>query len=319
MNLIGHGLAKNFLSAHEPYNQQRKFKRKHIRTEAERACAKEAAASRLALEALRKELATAPQVNSFVIEESCTETTVENFIPHTEESFMDNLNEMQVVNYADLNGGVFGAAGHLVNVEKQFAGGQIMHFNATGSEGQNEKIKHILGNDLPGNVEIMFKTSDGNFVSVTDEMLQNITKGALQYQVIDENGQAGEIQELHVLDKAVIDTPVPVTEPNASALTASGYDDTYSSYVTDDSKLLLTSLNDPSAIGSLEVNPSTSEEKDSNKLGEPLLNLYNEGLYFNLKPPETSSDEVPTKKQDIDAPETYVGGSSDCFVDLVLT
>lgn len=90
-------------SIHDTTNGTRKNKRKYIRSEAERACAKEAAASRMALEALKKELATT-QVSSFVIEESCTETTVENFIPHNEETFIENLNQLtsvpvQVVNY----------------------------------------------------------------------------------------------------------------------------------------------------------------------------------------------------------------------------
>lgn len=203
---------KNFI----PSDQfpQRKWKRKYIRSEAERACAKEAAASRQALEALQKELASAPQVNSFVIEESCTETTVENFIPHTDDAYIDNLNElqgMQVVNYAHLNGEEYSAPSQLVNVGKSFLQNPLLQYdirnahNSVGQEEATDKIKHILGSDLPGNVEIMFKTSDGNFVSVTDEVLQNITKGALQYQVIDENGHAGEIQELRVLDKVILD------------------------------------------------------------------------------------------------------------------
>lgn len=77
------------------------------------------------------------------------------------------------------------------HVEGRFVGDDL---------GGTDKIKQILGGDITGNVEIMFKTSDGNFVSVTDEVLQNIAKGALQYQVIDENGLAGEIRELRVLD-----------------------------------------------------------------------------------------------------------------------
>lgn len=104
------------------------MKRKYIRSEAERACAKEAAASRLALEALQKELATAPQVNQFVIEESCTETTVENFIPHTEETFIENLNGIpgvQVVNYGDLN---YPSAAHIMGIEKTFAANPLLQF-----------------------------------------------------------------------------------------------------------------------------------------------------------------------------------------------
>lgn len=162
------------------------MKRKYMRNEAEKACAKEAAASRMALEALKKELAT-NQVSSFVIEESCTETTVENFIPHGEEVYIDNVNQLatlpvQVVNY-DLNDPTAST------------------FVQKPEETPTEKLKQIIGKNLPTNVEIMFKTSDGSFVKVTDEMLQNITTGPLQYQVIDENGQASEPQELQVDNK----------------------------------------------------------------------------------------------------------------------
>nr|CAH7723630.1 unnamed protein product [Callosobruchus chinensis] len=44
----------------------------------------------------------------------------------------------------------------------------------------------------------MFKTSDGNFVTVTDEVLQDLQKDGLQYQVIDEDGRLGELQELQL-------------------------------------------------------------------------------------------------------------------------
>lgn len=191
---------------HNDPNFCRKIKRKYMRSEAERACAKEAAASRLALEALQKELATTSQVSSFVIEESCTETTVENFIPHTEEPFIDNLNQisgvpLQVVNY---DPSVLTTSSQIINASNPIGPYVIPTNMQKVEETTAEKIKHILGKDIPSNVEIMFKTSDGNFVSVTDEVLQNITRGSLQYQVIDENGQAGELQELQVDKPAVI-------------------------------------------------------------------------------------------------------------------
>lgn len=194
-----------------PYEQllQRKIKRKYMRSEAERACAKEAAASRQALEALQKELAIQPQVNSFVIEESCTETTVENFIPHTDERFVENVRDFQglpVVNYYSVNGTGYANRGQTANI----APNSLLQFNLRNDgnpqpELTTEKVKNVLGNDITNNVEIMFKTSEGDFVSVTDEILQNITKSALQYQVIDENGFAGEMQELRVLNKVIVD------------------------------------------------------------------------------------------------------------------
>lgn len=195
-----------------------------MRSEAEKACAKEAAASRLALEALQKELATTDQMSSFVIEESCTETTVENFIPHGEEPFMDNLNQLesvplQVVNYADLNQTVLNNAGQLINVGKPILANTILHYDNLNNpqkapESAAEKLKQILGGDIPSNVEIMFKTSDGNFVSLTDEVLQNITRESLQYQVIDEHGRAGEVQQLTINIKDPVVQNNALTQPD---------------------------------------------------------------------------------------------------------
>lgn len=230
----------------------RKVKRKYTPSEAEMACAKEAAASRLALEALQKELATAPQVNSFVIEETCTETTVENFIPHTDEGFIENLNEIpgvEVVNYTDLN---------------NLNANPLMQFNVHHpGEPNSDKIKHILGSDIPSNVEIMFKTSDGNFVSVTDEVLQNITKGALQYQVIDENGHAGEIQELRVLDKTILGTHGDTSDFTNDSGNVSCNQTTFSNFSSEDSKLLLANLSGTSGIAPLENSVSAEESISS--------------------------------------------------------
>lgn len=179
----------------------RKIKRKYVRNEAERACAKEAAASRMALEALKKELATS-QVSSFVIEESCTETTVENFIPHNEEAYIDNLGTVpvQVVNY-DLNTPI--SSNQIIN-QNNIVPYAVPATLPKNEETPTDKIKQMIGDNISNNVEIMFKTSDGSFVNVTDEMLQNITKGSLQYQVIDENGQASELQELQVENEMAV-------------------------------------------------------------------------------------------------------------------
>ncbi|CAH2018582.1 unnamed protein product [Acanthoscelides obtectus] len=54
-----------------------------LRIEAEhRACVKEAEASRSAIANLTKEIVSAPHANTFIIDETCSETTVENFISH---------------------------------------------------------------------------------------------------------------------------------------------------------------------------------------------------------------------------------------------
>lgn len=187
-----------------------------MKSEAEKACAKEAAASRQALEALQKELSIQPQVNSFVIEDSCTETTVENFIPHHADGrFVENVRDFQglpVVNYYSVNGTGYANREQAENVEKSLTDNPLLQFNIrndgnthTDIAAPADKVKGVLDGDITHNVEIMFKTSEGDFVSVTDELLQNISKSALQYQVIDENGFAGEMQELRVLNKVLLD------------------------------------------------------------------------------------------------------------------
>lgn len=195
---------------------QKKIKRKYIRSEAERACAKEAAASRQALEALQKELVVQPQVNSFLVEDSCTETTVENFIPHTEEQqYVENVNEfqdVQVINYYRVNDET--TADEYANntrdgqqiANNERSANHLLQFNAQTEVTSSTDDKSVeSAGEVTHNVEIMFKTSEGNFVSVTDELLQNISKSALHYQLVDENGYAGEMQELRVLNKTVLD------------------------------------------------------------------------------------------------------------------
>nr|XP_022909174.1 uncharacterized protein LOC111420426 [Onthophagus taurus] len=231
-------------------NFHRKLKRKYMKSEAEKACAKEAAASRLALEALQKELATTNQLSSFVIEDSCSETTVENFIPHSEEPYIDNLNHLQavpleVVNYADLNQSVLNQSvlnqsvlnqsvlnqsvlNPVLNLTNQVLtkpinvlGNPVLQYDNVNSprlqEAITDKLRQIFGGNVPTNVEIMFKTNDGSFMNVTDEVLQNITKDSLQYQVIDEHGRAGEVQELTVNTKDSNFTHIPEVEEDPIA------------------------------------------------------------------------------------------------------
>ncbi|CAH2015638.1 unnamed protein product [Acanthoscelides obtectus] len=160
---------------HKPKKAKRQF-----RIEAEhQACIKEAQASRLAIANLKKEIASAPQANTFIIEETCTETTVENFIPHSTVGF--------------------GAGQVFLPTDPKVTDNVIQLSIPNSSEELTaDKIKDLLGNEANSNVEIMFKTSDGNFVTVTDEVLQNLQKDGLQYQVIDEEGKLGEVQELHL-------------------------------------------------------------------------------------------------------------------------
>lgn len=62
-----------------------------------------------------------------------------------------------------------------------------------------DKMKIILGNDPFWNTEIMFKTNEESYVTLIDEVLQNLQKDGLQYQVIDEESRMGELQELHLI------------------------------------------------------------------------------------------------------------------------
>ncbi|VEN58011.1 unnamed protein product [Callosobruchus maculatus] len=169
---------------YKPHKVKRKF-----RIEAEhQACVKEAQASRLAIANLKKEIASAPQANTFIIEETCTETTVENFIPHPSVGFGD--------------GQVF------LPTDPKIQNNVIQLTIPNSSEELTaDKIKDILGNEANSNVEIMFKTSDGSFVTVTDEVLQNLQKDGLQYQVIDEDGRLGEVQELQLTKDKIDGAP----------------------------------------------------------------------------------------------------------------
>ncbi|KAF2895244.1 hypothetical protein ILUMI_10930 [Ignelater luminosus] len=198
----------------DPY-LHKKIKRKFVRSEAEKACAKEAAASRLALEALQKELATTTQMSSFVIEESCTETTVENFIPHTDETFIDNLNHiegvpLQVVNYDELNNSIL-TASQMINIEKPDCTNNPVQFGVRGNPSK-EKLKRFLGTNLPGNIEIMYRTNDGDFVNVTADVFQNLTGDTLQYQIVDEHGQIRELQEFQPVEQTATSTSFETTQ-----------------------------------------------------------------------------------------------------------
>lgn len=173
---------------------EKKVKRKMIRSDAEKACSKEAAASRMALEALQRELSSGPHISSFVVDESCTETTVENFIPHTEEGYIQTYNQVPMqVSFANM-------APPIVIPEPDSIMHTSVESNSPCFQTISDKIRSVLG-DVQGNVELMYKTNSGNFVAVTDDVLQNIADGTLQYQIVDEDGHVGEVQELRVPDE----------------------------------------------------------------------------------------------------------------------
>lgn len=291
---VTNGIERNILQNDPSYH--RRLKRKYMRTEAEKACAKEAAASRLALEALQKELANTSQVSSFVIEESCTETTVENFIPHSDDTYIDNLGHLsnvplQVVNYSELNPSVLSTANQMINPKNT-----VGHYEMGGSDQEimdptTEKLKHILGTDnLPNNVEIMFKTSEGNFVSVTEEVLANITRGSLQYQLVDENGHAGELQEVRVSDKIPIMEQPPL--PNNDVI-----DTSVNSFIVNsdnDSLMKKTVPEQPDANIFIPMNNPIADKMSS------IANDDYEGMIQECTNPEGFPTEVFIKHSDME-------------------
>ncbi|XP_057658277.1 uncharacterized protein LOC130895133 [Diorhabda carinulata] len=169
-----------------------KVKSKRIEVE-QQACLKEALASRLAIANLKKEIGAAPQPPTFIIEDSCTETTVENFIPTADTQEYIELN---------MNGQIVLPENRNFAVEPATKSNVIQLMLQNGEQNwTSDKIKTIIENQDNSNVEVMFRTNDGTFVTVTDEMLQNFQKDGLQYQVIDEDGKIGEMQELRLLNK----------------------------------------------------------------------------------------------------------------------
>ncbi|XP_049820178.1 uncharacterized protein LOC109594868 isoform X2 [Aethina tumida] len=152
-----------------------KTRRKNINNEAEKACVKEAHASRMALAHLQKEIEAAPLVNSFIIEETCTETTVENFIP----------NELQIMDYSNFNS---------MYVHDPYIGGKkptnIMQLPNT----QN------LGEDIRSSLELLYR-NDGSILALDKKNLQNFPKNCLSYQIVDENSnQIDDMQRVQILN-----------------------------------------------------------------------------------------------------------------------
>ncbi|KAJ8983192.1 hypothetical protein NQ317_016411 [Molorchus minor] len=237
----------NINNLYKPHKVKRKF-----RLEAEhQACMKEAQASRLAIANLKKEIASAPQSNTFIIEETCTETTVENFIPHADQPRYVEMD------YNHIENQVFIPSNHY-NPELTKSANMIqLALQNNGQALTADKIKNILGNEVPSNVEIMFKTSDGSFVTVTDEVLQNLsTKDGLQYQVVDENGHVGEVQELQVLGRERLEKvdkmknsemPKDMNNQNTDLIAVTNSEDYITSHFLDASQIVFSSTNQMTA------------------------------------------------------------------------
>ncbi|CAH2013871.1 unnamed protein product [Acanthoscelides obtectus] len=120
-------------------------------------------------------MVSAQHANSFIIEETCSETTVENFIPHPTVGF--------------------GAGQVFLPTDPKVSNNVIQSTIPSSSE---ELTADLLGNEAHSSVKILFKTSDGSFVTVSDEVLQNLQKDDMQYQVIDEVEKLGDVQDLQL-------------------------------------------------------------------------------------------------------------------------
>lgn len=293
-------------SLYKPHKVKRKF-----RLEAEhQACIKEAQASRLAIANLKKEIASAPQANTFIIEETCTETTVENFIPHSEQpSYVE-------VDYNNIDNQVFISSNNFSQESNKSANMIQLALQNNGQALTADKIKHILGNEVPANVEIMFKTSDGSFVTVTDEVLQNLsTKEGLQYQVVDENGQVGEIQELQVLGSASLekinklgtqDLPKDLSNHGSDLPSVTNPDDYINTHFLEESQIVFNASGDsPNGVDSVPTSVDNSKNFSSESVFETSENDKDiELLTLNgeeLKPSFTennSTDENVVKVND---------------------
>lgn len=152
----------------------------------------------MALELLKKELASS-QFSSFVVEESCTETTVENFIPHNEDIYIENeLTTVPIQLNYDFNNP--NASNQIVSANilpyivppsEENVQGNVQNVNNNTSPGKNQ----IVDENLQNNMKILLKTDDGNFINVKNVTVQKVPEG-LQYQIIDENGDTNELQEI---------------------------------------------------------------------------------------------------------------------------
>ncbi|KAL1491872.1 hypothetical protein ABEB36_012401 [Hypothenemus hampei] len=167
-----------------------------LKQQAEQACVKEAQASKLALANLQQAIASNPQANNFIIEDTCTETTVENFIPSAEaESLVKVLNSNDNSMFLPIS-----------IAPKQ---SQATQDNQQMQSLNSNKLKYILDAGTPTNIEIMYKDAEGNYMPVNAEVFKNLSnKDGLQFQVVDENGHTSEFQEfetIHKIEKLISD------------------------------------------------------------------------------------------------------------------
>ncbi|CAH1961379.1 unnamed protein product [Acanthoscelides obtectus] len=153
------------------YKLHKGKKRSRIGAEGQ-VCVEKTEDSRLAT--AKKEIASASQANTSIMEKACTESSVKKF-PHPTAGF---------------------GAGQAFLPTDPIGSNNVIDLTMPSSS--EERTPYLFGNEANSIVEIMFKTSDGSLVPVTDELLQNLQKDGLQYQVMDEDGKLGEVHELQL-------------------------------------------------------------------------------------------------------------------------
>lgn len=173
---------------YQVYNNAKRRSQNLIVEEAHVALAKEEAASRFALEMLQKNIS----VTSFVIEDSCTEATVETSL--TPQFNENNLTEEErnIMTETPENP---------VNIPEGYKMQDRVEKDKleTTENKTDDKIKdclQVLPNEIPPDFPIIYKTSDGTFVNVSSEMFKSLAQsGALHYQILHDDGQIGDFQQ----------------------------------------------------------------------------------------------------------------------------
>ncbi|CAH2016619.1 unnamed protein product [Acanthoscelides obtectus] len=139
------------------YKLHKGKKRSRIGAEGQ-VCVEKTEDSRLAT--AKKEIASASQANTSIMEKACTESSVKKF-PHPTAGF---------------------GAGQAFLPTDPIGSNNVIDLTMPSSS--EERTPYLFGNEANSIVEIMFKTSDGSLVPVTDELLQNLQKDGLQLYVL---------------------------------------------------------------------------------------------------------------------------------------
>lgn len=142
--------------------------------------------------------------NLFVIEDACTEATVQtsltsqydeesNTIPSQDQSLIRNEIPNTPTSIA------IAEAYKLQTMNNKISKDEKSVMDPSKNDKCSEKLKEcfqILQNDIPTEYPILYKTSDGSYMNVTNEMIKNLAQsGAIHYQVVHDDGHLGDLQQ----------------------------------------------------------------------------------------------------------------------------